>query len=682
MATDSADFEKLSKELNALTDQLKKSFSAQMKMVGMRSGSQVPNMGQITSDIKNLRDSMGMGNSVFGQLKNSVFGLATKAIPLLGAAAGGVVAVLETLAEYVDKSSKTFQELSNYGAGFGGDMFKMRAAAAGANMSLDEFADFVKTNSELFVTLNGSVSEGAEMFGKISRGMRLFNNGALLGFGMNLSSINEYLGTYMDSIKFSDAAKKRSEDQHIQAAADLAMEMDQISKLTGKQRKQLQDEARRQAGRADVMTAIQELAASGIANAGENFTKFTTALSRYGEGVQQLGTEIFARGHAYNVETATLGATFKETNQVIMNARDSIRNGTMNMDDFNVDMALAMKRDLAANKELASAAYVTQNSALSSLAKTYELSAGQLASILSLNEEQARAEFKRLQAEAKQRSELTQGYATFGEVFRSITNGLEEAFLKSGLFENIKKSSGSIISSLTEYGIKFSNWIQEFFVGDGAQKMWDNIISKVMDLIGNAWNSFRQSQGGPLKWLTSDVDTDETRRAANIKKLDQLTSDRELVKRNLNDRNFGGADRLAKLDAEIDALKELINSKPSKATGGPTGNGGLTWLHPNEYVLSDKATMGLQNFLADMGRTGPTMPDSSQMVEQYQNLNATFDGIRQDNKDWQTKNAQMNMKHHAEVVMVLNELLKNTQDTRDFSERQYRTLVKVQDDLT
>ena len=155
----------------------------------------------------------------------------------LSAATDAVKSAYSALEGVVTPGLATWRDLSKTGVNFGNDIVGMTAAAKGSRLSLDEFADVIKSNTGNFSGLGGNAAKGAENFAKLSKEMA--DSGVtddLRMLGMTSKDINDVLAIQLagqQTINMNDeAAKKRA----IASATAMATEMDLMSKLTGKSR--------------------------------------------------------------------------------------------------------------------------------------------------------------------------------------------------------------------------------------------------------------------------------------------------------------------------------------------------------------------------------------------------------------------------------------------------------------
>jgi hypothetical protein len=215
-------------------------------------------------------------------------------------------------------STDTFRGLTKAGSNFSNDIIGMNVAAAQSRLSLGEFADLVAQNGKNMAGLGGSVTRGTEAFAKVSKG---FFEGdfttRLQEMGMTAKDLNEVLavqlGTQRSTFKDTEEGRRKA----YESAASLAREMDMIAKLTGKNREQQMEEAKKRAADGQVEAKLRligiEQGAEAEAAARAAFQEqFAKAEAR---GMGQMAKEMFATGTLTSNEAATQYALLGEAAQ-------------------------------------------------------------------------------------------------------------------------------------------------------------------------------------------------------------------------------------------------------------------------------------------------------------------------------------------------------------------------------
>ena len=147
----------------------------------------------------------------------------------------------------------TLRQFTDYGINFNYNMQLMDTTVTKARMNLTQFAGLVRENSQAFVGLGTSVNEGAINFlnsvdQMLNRSVipNLENEIAKLGFTTD-ETVEAFLN-YQNQLKFSSYGRRRDEAELHRGFLEYTKTLDELAKLTGKERDKLQeafiDEAR------------------------------------------------------------------------------------------------------------------------------------------------------------------------------------------------------------------------------------------------------------------------------------------------------------------------------------------------------------------------------------------------------------------------------------------------------
>jgi hypothetical protein len=81
---------------------------------------------------------------------------------------GMVVSGMGRLIAIQEQNFQAYQQLTQNGISFGGSLTSMRQAAANAYLTLDQFQNVLKNNSQMLAMLGGTADQGAMSFAKMS----------------------------------------------------------------------------------------------------------------------------------------------------------------------------------------------------------------------------------------------------------------------------------------------------------------------------------------------------------------------------------------------------------------------------------------------------------------------------------------------------------------------------------
>ena len=153
----------------------------------------------------------------------------------------GELPVIGIFANAIDANIDSFRRLSAVGATFENSLLNMRSAAARAQLPLEDFQRIVTSNAQTLAVLESSSSSGAKRFSEISQQLRVSDVGKqLMGMGFTAEALNEHLATYLELEARRNRLNFMSDQQIRQGAAEYAKNLQQLSKLTGIQRDELE----------------------------------------------------------------------------------------------------------------------------------------------------------------------------------------------------------------------------------------------------------------------------------------------------------------------------------------------------------------------------------------------------------------------------------------------------------
>jgi hypothetical protein len=152
------------------------------------------------------------------------------------------------LMEYGNRLLNSYRDLTRSGAGFGGSLKDMMVAAAESRLGLENFNAMVRINAETFASAPGGIEKGVSTF--VDAQKKLMGEGSdlrkdLLALGYTAEDTGVFLGDIIRRQGNMSVKGALDADQLAKATASYAMELDTVSKLTGKRKEQIADEIRK-----------------------------------------------------------------------------------------------------------------------------------------------------------------------------------------------------------------------------------------------------------------------------------------------------------------------------------------------------------------------------------------------------------------------------------------------------
>ena len=233
---------------------------------------------------------------------------------VLGAAGGPIVAQLTDAIGKIGDSAihinKALNEVAGSGVNFGNNIGKFTEDVVSARMSIPEFARVIAESGQKIAGLSGNAQKGAEAF--LTIGKEFAESPAvrqLNAVGVGAEELNRVLLISAVNRRGMDMTDKVVRDRVNAAAQDMAVEMDNIARLTGVSRQQQEKQIQDQMKKVEVELSLAAMSEQERAA----YEKNISALGAYGAKFQDVMT-IVATGGARNAEDnmkmAQLGPTF------------------------------------------------------------------------------------------------------------------------------------------------------------------------------------------------------------------------------------------------------------------------------------------------------------------------------------------------------------------------------------
>jgi hypothetical protein len=191
-------------------------------------------MGAATSMTSLIQELANVGDST------TAAAAALNHIPVVGGLLAGVFGAVAAASENVVKS---YQTAASVGATFGGSVQAMSAAAGGAGMTLDQFSNLIKNNSESLMLLGGTTEEGAKQFSKLAKGIQQSEVGSeLQRLGYSTEQINGGMARYIGMLGKTGALQGMTTQQLVASSGAYMKELDALAKITGVSREEKEKE--------------------------------------------------------------------------------------------------------------------------------------------------------------------------------------------------------------------------------------------------------------------------------------------------------------------------------------------------------------------------------------------------------------------------------------------------------
>lgn len=443
---------------------------------------------------KNTKDASEEVESFGGRLASITGGVLNSLIAGLGAVVGAIPGLatelafggqqlsdftkhlpipgLTMLSGLLDGQINSFRQLTQTGASFGNSMFEITRIAGEAAIPQQQFIELVSQQGESLRIFGNTVGDGAKRFASLSKELRQSPLGTRLReIGFTSEELNENFINYSELMQTSGRRQFMTDKQLIEGSLKYSSELDKISKLTGKSRKQMEEEMKQK--NLDIRRQM------AINKYGEEFglrlqqisatsPKLEAAILDMADGVandpltkQLMANNASFREQAKNVQNMTA----EQANNFMKNVRDDGVAFANTLGDAGVQASIAAGSSVGAYNEL-----------------TGELGRVQKTVTGATTDEQAK------------RDKITAKMGTFAETVATIQGNIQAAIVDSGIFQDLSDKIADFLPTTEEAKTMYEDASKYFTTNimPGLSSLWDWITGEGMDAmtdgVGGMWN--------------------------------------------------------------------------------------------------------------------------------------------------------------------------------------------------
>lgn len=405
----------------------------------------------------------------------------TQHIPLLGGAISSVVG-------FVEGNVDTFRDLSSVGASFGNDIVQMNLAASNAGMGLEQYAELIGNNSERMMLFGGTITEGANRFGKLTKDIRNSNKD-FMGMGFRMEELNEHTAEYMEMQARQGRLQGMSDAQLRAGSEEYLMQIDRLAKVTGKSRKEAEALLKQQNAEANVLAIKMRLEGEQLKNFENGLAFVESELPGFAGAVKDM-----ADGVAQTPLAQKLAATIPGFQEL----QTQLGKGNISQEDYIKKMAEFGPQIDGMLKEMSPA----QIQALMGK-EGFEGLLGGISDYSKMTAKYADMSMAEILKEQAARSEGTSGLTGFENAIAGTRAVINKAFIESGLFDKLTSTVGSFTEWFVGPGESGTSKLEEFTSGLiewvsstvkylkeawGAADAGDGMMDKIMNFIGVVWD--------------------------------------------------------------------------------------------------------------------------------------------------------------------------------------------------
>ncbi len=421
---------------------------------------------------------------------------------------------LTTLSGLLDTQVDQFRQLSQTGASFSNNMFELTRIAGNAAIPQQDFVELLSQQSDSIRLFGNSVGDGAKRFASLSKEFRQSTAGKdLMAMGFTTQELNENLVSYNEMMVVSGRRRYMSDQDLVTGAQAYSKELDSISKLTGKSRKQLEEEIKQKnldIRRQMVLAEQGEEFGLRLSQAAAVSPKLEEALLDMADGVandpltQQLmsNNQVF-REQAQNIRNMSA----EEMNNFMVGVRDSGMDFANSLGQAGVQASVAagtsvgeyvsLTGELGKLRETTAGAIAEEQAArdpataaMTTLAETINDLRGMFQTELLDSQifQDLKNGFTTLIPDLESSREM---YTKVSDYFKSnilptLTDTWE--WLKTDGLDMAKEVFNGLVEMWREYKPQITEWFDKLFTAEGRAELWAKFKEKAMLWVTEWWN--------------------------------------------------------------------------------------------------------------------------------------------------------------------------------------------------
>lgn len=193
---------------------------------------------------KKFIDDLDGVSRVLGRGFTAIFATATPKLADLTNALSGIPIlgpIIGAFGQAAQDSIDNFRTLSSVGADLGNDINAVRFAAVDAGLSLDDFKNIVMNNATVLAGLEGNAATGVKRFAALSGSIQREVQPRLERLGFTMEETASGLVNYIDLQTQLGRAQKMTDMELRMGSEEYLMELDQLARATGLQRKEVME---------------------------------------------------------------------------------------------------------------------------------------------------------------------------------------------------------------------------------------------------------------------------------------------------------------------------------------------------------------------------------------------------------------------------------------------------------
>jgi hypothetical protein len=276
-----------------------------------------------------------------------------KAVPYAGKAAAAAIEATGEATKFMlkqmDQSIKAYNDVSKVGAATADGIKGMQRQFIASGMPLTSFTKIVGQNSMALARWRGVTGEGAEDFSDIVGRFTKQGDDSLRMLGMNAEQIGETTAAYLSQQTRLGTAQGKSNEKLAEGTRKYAIELDQLQKVTGLSRSEIQKQQDKALSESRFRANIQDMTDKGQGEVAERFVRLSTAM---GDG--ELGKGI--RDILGGANTKAAKALIASSGGAVTDIIDRMKSGQIDEKQAQIELQAATRKNMDSQRQYAKTA--------------------------------------------------------------------------------------------------------------------------------------------------------------------------------------------------------------------------------------------------------------------------------------------------------------------------------------
>lgn len=276
-----------------------------------------------------------------------------KAVPYAGKAAAAAIEATGEATKFMlkqmDQSVKAYNDVAKVGAATADGIKGMQRQFIASGMPLTSFTKIVGQNSVALARWRGVTSEGAEDFSDIVGKFTKQGDDSLRMLGMNAEQIGETTAAYLSQQTRLGEAQGKTNQQLADGTRKYAVELDQLQKVTGLNRNEIQKQQDKALSESRFRANIQDMTDKGQGDIAQRFLRLQTAM---GDGELGKAVKDILGGANTKAAKALLNSTGGAAAEII----ERMKSGQIDEKQAQIELQQATRKNMDAQRQYAKTA--------------------------------------------------------------------------------------------------------------------------------------------------------------------------------------------------------------------------------------------------------------------------------------------------------------------------------------